>query len=183
MLNEREFELINTIASEISLNQRDLSRKMDISLGMVNMIIRRLITKGYIRTSKMKAKRIGYMLTPKGISEKMNQSMRYTMRTIKSISMIKQQLKQLLNDLYNSGERCFFILGETDLASLAEMASKESGLKDCTVTHMKNLPGEVVDGTVLVCEEDVFDQVSVDKKIDVIHELAKGHDVLERQSS
>ncbi len=176
MLDEREFELINTVAADIAVNQRDLSRKLDISLGMVNMLIRRLVTKGYIRTSKIKAKRIGYMLTPKGISEKMNQSMRYTMRTIQSISVIKQQLKKIIDELYHKGERRFLILGATDLAHLVEMAIQDAGLKDCSFARASSLPADHQDGIVLVCQEDIFEQISADKKIDVIHELAKGQD-------
>jgi len=47
-LDEREFELINIVGAELSSNQRDLSRHMDLSLGMTNILIRRLISKGYI---------------------------------------------------------------------------------------------------------------------------------------
>ena len=52
-LNEREFELINIVGANLAANQRDLSRYMDLSLGMTNMIIRRLIAKGYIRIRQL----------------------------------------------------------------------------------------------------------------------------------
>jgi DNA-binding MarR family transcriptional regulator len=177
LLNEREFELINTLASEIPANQRDLSTKMNISLGMVNMLIRRLITKGYLRTSKLKANRIGYILTPQGLSEKMKQSIRYTKRTLGSIGAIKQQLKKIFDDLYQANERNFVILGETDLALLADMAAMERGAQDCSVIRMASVPTDnaKIDAVVLVCEEELFAQVNADKKIDVVHELAKGH--------
>ena len=55
-LNEREFELINIVGAQIANNQRDLSRHMDRSLGTINMLLRRLITKGYIRTRQLNQK-------------------------------------------------------------------------------------------------------------------------------
>ena len=52
-LNEREFELVNIIGAELGSNQRDLSRHLDLSLGTTNMLIQRLIAKGYIRIKQL----------------------------------------------------------------------------------------------------------------------------------
>ena len=115
-LNEREFELINIIGAELGANQRDLSRQMELSLGMTNMLIRRLINKGYIRIRQLNKKKVEYLLTPKGISEKTSKSIKYTLKTINSISAIKECLKNKLFPLTQEGERCFAILGESDFA-------------------------------------------------------------------
>ena len=48
-LDEREFELINIIGAEMASSQRDLSQKINLSLGATNMLIRRLISKGDFR--------------------------------------------------------------------------------------------------------------------------------------
>ena len=50
-MDEREFELLNILGKELGSNQRDLSQKMELSLGMINMLIRRLIGKGLIYIS------------------------------------------------------------------------------------------------------------------------------------
>lgn len=181
MLDEREFELINIIGSEISSNQRDLSRKMNISLGMVNMLIRRLITKGYIRTSQLNTKKVDYILTPEGFKEKMQKSIKYTMKTINSIGLIKERLSALLKDLYEKGERKFLILGESDLASLIEIVMHELSLKGCSISRIKESPPEGTDGMILVCKEDVFDKIPFSKKIDLIHELAKAHTAMDEK--
>ena len=49
VLDEREFELINIIGQKLGSNQRDLSHRMDLSLGQTNMLIHRLVKKGCIR--------------------------------------------------------------------------------------------------------------------------------------
>ena len=74
-LNEREFELINIVGGDLAANQRDLSRRMNLSLGMTNMLLRRLITKGYIRIKQLDRRKVEYILTPKGFSEKMRKSL------------------------------------------------------------------------------------------------------------
>ena len=57
-LNEREFELINIIGSNLGSNQRDLSRQLDLSLGLTNMLIRRLVAKGFIRISQLNKRKV-----------------------------------------------------------------------------------------------------------------------------
>ncbi|HOW35803.1 MAG TPA: winged helix-turn-helix transcriptional regulator [Candidatus Omnitrophota bacterium] len=178
MLDEREFELINIVGAEIASSQRDLSRRLNLSLGMTNMLLRRLIAKGYIRIRQLNQKKIDYILTPEGFKEKMRKSVKYTLKTINSIGLIKERFKALLKELYEKGERKFLILGESDLASLIEVAVRELSLKDCHVERIKDLPSNGADGTILVCQEDVFDKIPAQKKVDLIHELAKGHNFL-----
>ena len=176
MLDEREFELVNIIGSEITSNQRNISKCINLSLGQTNMLLRRLITKGYIRISQMDKRRVKYFLTPQGLSEKMDKSIKYTLRTINSLSLVKERLKEILKEIYEKGERKFLILGESDLASLVEMAARELSLADFSFERIKDIPGGVadgMDGVCLVCQEDVFDKVAAQKKVDLIHELAK----------
>src|SRR3989338_481831 len=112
VLSEREFELINILGADLGSNQRDLSRQMDLSLGMTNMLIRRLVANGYIRISQLNKRKVKYILTPKGFSEKMGKSIAYTLKTIRSISLIREKLAVTLNKLYDEGERVFFLLGQ-----------------------------------------------------------------------
>ncbi|MDO8662335.1 MAG: winged helix-turn-helix transcriptional regulator [Candidatus Omnitrophota bacterium] len=173
MLDERDFELINIIGSEIASNQRDLSRQMNLSLGMTNMLIRRLLAKGYIRIRQLNKKKFEYILTPEGFKEKMRKSVKYTLKTINSIGLIKERFNSLFKEIYAKGERRFFILGESDLTFLVEMVMRELSLKDCSVERIKDLPSNGINGTILVCQEDIFDKITADNKVDLIHELAK----------
>lgn len=173
LLNEREFELINIIGAELASNQRDLSRHMALSLGATNMLLRRLIAKGYIRIRQLNKKKVEYILTSAGFTEKMKKSIKYTLKTINSIGLIKGQLRKLLKKVYEGGERKFYIFGEHDLASLVETVMRELSLQDCTFFRIQELPDQELDGTLLICREDVPEKILAKKKIDLLHELAK----------
>src|SRR5271154_696648 len=95
-LNEHEFELVNIIGAQLAANQRDLSRQINLSLGMTNMLIKRLVTKGYIRIKQLDRRKVEYLLTPKGFAEKMRKSINYTRKTINSISLVRIKLLSLL---------------------------------------------------------------------------------------
>jgi len=171
-LNEREFELINIIGGELGANQRDLSKKLDISLGMTNMLVRRLIAKGYIRIRQLNKKKTEYILTPKGFTEKYHKSVRYTLKTIRSIGLIRDQLNIVIQRLYDQGERVFFILGSSDLVELVEMFLRQPrwvGVKFSRVEKISDHP----EGIVLICQEQVDIPPSpAGRYVDLIKELA-----------
>lgn len=177
-LDEREFELVNIVGAQIANNQRDLSRRMALSLGTINMLIRRMITKGYIRTKQLNQKKVEYILTPKGFAEKTRKSVKYTVKTLNSISLIKERLKKTVSALYVRGERIFFILGESDLAVLVQTAFQETGMKDCLISRIKDVPETRIEGVILVCKEDVDCRPNVDNSVDLIRELAKDSELL-----
>lgn len=171
-LNEREFELINIIGAQLGANQRDLSKHLDISLGMTNLLIRRLVAKGYIRLRQLNKKKTEYILTPKGFTEKYLKSVRYTLKTIRSIGLIRNQLNIIIQRLYDQRERVFFILGSSDLAELVEMCLRQPqwvGVQFSRVEDLSDHP----EGIVLICRERVdTPQSPVTHCVDLIKELA-----------
>ena len=153
-MDEREFELINIIGGDLGSNQRDLSRQMNLSLGMTNMLIRRLITKGYIRIKQLNKKKVEYLLTSKGFTEKMRKSVRYTMKTVASIGLIRESIVRLLGELYTQGERKFYCIGSSDLTVLIEMAVREESLRGCSVVRVEDAAQVAPDGVLLLCREE-----------------------------
>ena len=176
ILDEREFELINILGADLGANQRDLSRLMNLSLGMVNMLIRRLLAKGLIRIEQLNKRKVQYILTPRGFSEKMRKSIKYTLKTINSIGLIKARVKEILLNLYENGARDFFVVGESDLCTLIKMVAKEVPLKDCSFYILDEIPQTEIKGVLLICKENVDENsVALHNQVDLIRELAKGN--------
>lgn len=177
VLDEREFELINIIGAEIGANQRRLSRLMDLSLGMTNMLIRRLIAKGFIRIEQLNKRKVQYILTPQGFAEKMRKSVKYTLKTINSIGLIKIRVRHVLLELYKDGARDFVIVGRSDLSILIEMAAKDVTLKGCTFSIVDEIPQTAINSTVLICKENINENGLISHNhVNLIHELAKEND-------
>jgi len=174
-LDEREFELINIIGPKLVLNQRDISKHMNLSLGMINMLIRRLISKGFIRIKQLDKRKVEYLLTPKGLAEKMQKSVKYTLKTINSLGLIKNRLKEVIKELVENGERHFVILGESDFAILVEMVLKEICADEYTVINVHEIPKETINGVLLVCREieNPAEELKSIEYVDLVQELVK----------
>lgn len=174
LLNEREFELVNIIGGQLSSNQRDLSKQMNLSLGLVNMLLRRLAAKGVIRIQQLNSRKIRYILTPKGFSEKMRKSVKYTQKTINSISLIKESINKRIGALYAQGIRDFVLYGKGDIILLIDMIFIENGWNDCRITKVEEWPSAPWKGVLLICKEtgEEHSQHQGDV-IDLVYEISK----------
>lgn len=173
VLDEREFELVNIIGADLGANQRDLSRLMSLSLGMVNMLVRRLLSKGIIRIEQLDKRKVQYLLTPKGFSEKMRKSVQYTLKTINSLDLIKEKIHELIVAQYREGERDFIVLGRSDFAHLIEIVFKDLGLDNYKINYIDSLSDDSISGLLIICKEKFdINKKKVPNSINLIHELA-----------
>jgi hypothetical protein len=63
---EYDRKVLQAIASGRRVTQRSLSSDLGVALGLTNLLIRRLVGKGYVRVSKMGTRHVRYLMTPDG---------------------------------------------------------------------------------------------------------------------
>jgi len=137
-ITDRELKIIEEIAKNRGITQRELSRKAGISLGMVNISLKRLIRKGYVKVKGMNRRSLEYILTPKGFSEKAKKSYRYFLNTLDSLKKMKEKIQSLILTEYTKGARNFVILGDGELADIVEMSLKSLAFDDVKYKRVKD---------------------------------------------
>ena len=136
-ISEKEFAVIEALSNNHSSSQRFIAQKLGISLGLTNLIINRLVQTGYIKVKQLNSRKIQYILTPKGFSEKARKSYNYTLRTINILTSVRTKIQGLIQEKYKSGIRNFIIVGDNELADLAELALKKISLADIRYSREK----------------------------------------------
>jgi len=53
IIGERELRIIEEISQDKNLTQRKISHRLRLSLGMTNIILKRLVNKGYIKKARL----------------------------------------------------------------------------------------------------------------------------------
>lgn len=139
--SEKEFAIIKEISgnSDIHQDQRVLAKKTGISLGLTNLLIKKLIKKGYIKALQLNRRKIQYMLTPKGFSEKAKKSYGYTIKTINLLKSIKEKIQDLIIEEYNKGKREYIIVGNGDLVSMIELAFQNTNIVDLKYSKFNSI--------------------------------------------
>jgi len=124
-IGERELKIIEEISRDKNLTQRKISHNLGVSLGMTNLILKKLVNKGYIKVKGLNRRKVQYIITPEGFTEKAKRSYRYFLKTIHSLKEIKKKIQQLILMEYEKGKTHFIILGDGELADIIELTVKD----------------------------------------------------------
>ena len=95
---QHELDILNSIHLNEDATQRELSEKVGLSLGAINLIIKRLTKKGFIKVVHLSSHSIKYFLTPEGIANKLERTYQYIARTYKEILSLQTSITQALSD-------------------------------------------------------------------------------------
>jgi EPS-associated MarR family transcriptional regulator len=100
------FRVMRLLQSNPRLTQRELARELGISLGGVNYCMKALISKGWIKIRNFRNSQdklaYGYLLTPKGISEKAGLTTNFLKRKMHEFEGLKAEIQSLQHDLSRS---------------------------------------------------------------------------------
>jgi len=122
MIDNNELKIIEEISKNKNFTQREISGNTKLSLGAVNIIIKRLIKRGFVKTVSLNPKKIEYILTPDGFSQKAKKSYQYVLKTIDLVKAVKEEIAKIILEEFNQGQKKFVILGDDDLADIIELA-------------------------------------------------------------
>ncbi|MFA5139624.1 MAG: winged helix-turn-helix transcriptional regulator [Elusimicrobiota bacterium] len=117
-LAEKEYALILEISRQPGHTQRSLSKSLGMSLGTTNLLIRRLVRKGFIKISQLDWNRTRYLLTFKGATEKARKAYHYTVYTHRLFRQIRENIAALLRREHASGRREFTLVAEDEILDL-----------------------------------------------------------------
>ncbi|MCD6296788.1 MAG: MarR family EPS-associated transcriptional regulator [Deltaproteobacteria bacterium] len=100
---EIRFRLLKVLSQDSNLSQRDMAKRMGISLGKVNYCISELAKKGLIKVNRFKSARnkipYTYILTPSGLEEKGRLTVAFLKRKLSEYEEIKSQIRELSSEV------------------------------------------------------------------------------------
>ncbi len=124
----RSFLLMEEIAREEPLTQRELSRRLDIALGLVNSYLKNLVAKGYVRIKAFPRNRYAYILTPQGIAEKSRLAYQHLSYFTNLYRVARQDYATLFQALAAAGVKSVSFCGVDEVAEIAYLSLKEAGI-------------------------------------------------------
>lgn len=110
---EVELKILSIIGeNNPNITQRDISAKTDISLGAINVLLKKMIEKGFIKIEKLSTRTVRYMLTPKGMMEKAKKTYDYVKHSYENIIKMKNELESIVLCLPDNST--LYLYGEED---------------------------------------------------------------------
>jgi EPS-associated MarR family transcriptional regulator len=98
--DQAQLRILQAFQENPDLTQRELAKKLGMSLGKTNFLIDALMIKGAVkmenfRRSDTKLKKIAYVLTPSGISERLHLTQAYLVRKKVEYEALKAEIETL----------------------------------------------------------------------------------------
>ena len=125
----RSLLLLDEISKGEPLSQRDLSKRLNIALGLVNSYVKNLVSKGYITVKSVPAKRYAYFLTPKGFAEKTRLTYHHLQNFTNLYRGARSGIKTLFREMDESGIKRIVFAGTDEVAEIAYLSLQETGMK------------------------------------------------------
>jgi len=122
----RTLRILENIEKGRSLSQRDLARALNISLGLANSFIKRLVGKGYFEMTTVPKSKVKYIITPKGIAEKTRLTYEYIQYSYDFYKSTRQRLRNLFARLEGKRVKRIVFYGASDLAEIAYISLQET---------------------------------------------------------
>lgn len=136
-LAQKEFALIQEISRRPTHTQRSLSRHIGLSLGTTNLLIQRLVRKGYIKILQLDWKRTQYILTLKGALEKTQKAYHYTLYTLRLLRQLQDNISTLLRKEYDAGRREFTLVAQDEILELVRGHLKTLDLPGASFAYLR----------------------------------------------
>ncbi len=128
-MSKPELDTLLEIKKNPSTTQRSLSRKLNISLGLTNAIIKNLIHRGWLKAKKDTGRKLLYIITPEGMANVSRLMYNRFQETLHYYHYTKDLLTAYLTKLYQQGERTINIYGTGQLAEITYYAGISTPLK------------------------------------------------------
>lgn len=93
------YRLLKMLSKEPNVTQRNMAKRMGISLGKMNYCITELAAKGWIKIIRFKSAKnkipYTYLLTSKGLEEKAKMTLSFLKKKLSEYEEIKKQIREL----------------------------------------------------------------------------------------
>ncbi|MDL1967380.1 MAG: winged helix-turn-helix transcriptional regulator [Deltaproteobacteria bacterium] len=160
----RTLKLLEEIEENHAQSQRELAKKLNISIGLVNSFIKRLAHKGFFKITTIPKNRVKYILTHEGAVEKTRLTYKYIQHSYKFYKEARHKLRKLFQKLEAEGVGLIVFYGASYFAEIAYISLQETSIEMVAVVDMLKAGKQFLGYLVLdpVCLNSLsFDRILV----------------------
>ncbi|WP_430884132.1 winged helix-turn-helix transcriptional regulator [Fusibacter sp. JL216-2] len=88
--------ILEVIQKYDHVSQRAISKETGLSLGMVNMLIKKFLKVGFLKAEKLNGNNIKYILTPKGSQVLLEKTVSFVKRSFEAVGKISEHVEEVL---------------------------------------------------------------------------------------
>ena len=108
MLDETtHYGLLKTLEENPGLSQRDLAKRLGVSLGKINFCLNALVTKGSVKINNFRNSdnklAYAYLLTPSGVEQKARMTVEFLQIKVQEYERLRAEIEELKREAEQKG--------------------------------------------------------------------------------
>ena len=131
----KKINFLSELEKNQIVSQNVISKKIFVSLGMVNALLKKAISKGFVKAKSAPYKRYIYYLTKQGFTEKSNLVREYLEDSLSFFKKTKLLYSEIFKKIKN---KKIYIIGEGDLVDVSRLAAIETNVSIAGHLIIKN---------------------------------------------
>ena len=129
LLLDNEYVILSEVSENDMVTQRELSRKLGVSVSTVNLLMNKMIREGLIKMTQVSQKQALYMLTPVGMMEKAQKTVRYLKVHYIAIFETKEKIMAVLDELNKESDIIYILMNNDEMSEILTIAVQEFKVK------------------------------------------------------
>ena len=125
---QSELDLLTAVEQGTVVTQATLTKRIGISIGLINALLKRAMLKGYVKTRQAPYKRYAYYLTPEGFAKKSRLVSEYLDHSLRFFRSARSQYAELVAGAKAAGMTRLVLAGSGELAEIALLAAWGEGV-------------------------------------------------------
>jgi Winged helix-turn-helix DNA-binding len=131
---EYDRKVLQAIASGQRITQRSLSSDLGVALGLTNLLMRRLVARGYVKVAGMGTRHIRYLMTAAGWEALAHTTRQSLENTVHLYTQTREQIRGSLSaisercDMDVAGQKRVVFYGAGDVAEIAYVSLQSTDL-------------------------------------------------------
>ena len=132
MANQEEitqYNILQSIENGEQISQRQLSSQLGINVASINFAIKKLTKRGFVKMLGANPRRMRYILTPKGITEKTQIAYKFFDRNFHFYKAVRKDVEDKIGSIPFNDKKRVALYGVTDLMELAYLVIQDKELE------------------------------------------------------
>ncbi len=121
--------VLTAIDSNANTSQRNISRELNVALGLANAYLKRCVRKGWIKIQQVPRRRYAYYLTPQGFAEKTRLTGQYLTASFNFFRRARNQISELMRQCTENGWHRVAFIGVSELAEVGTLCAHDYPIK------------------------------------------------------
>lgn len=93
---DSQYAVLDCLQRNNNLTQRDIARYTGLSVGGVNLLLKKMVRKGLVKLEKVNGRTLRYILTPQGLAEKTRLAYQYIQSSYQQIVKTGRALEEVV---------------------------------------------------------------------------------------